>query len=366
MEDDRVHGAAPVPAEDRRSRLTLPARVREGHDSSAVFHAPQRRPAACMRARTSFQYTAAMPDIPPRTHHLLLPLLSLVIGLAGCANQPGAAPHAMTSDDSSPASPSRSLRIAVCQIFCIDGDKEGNFARIERALEMAEAGGADIACFPETCVLGWINPDAHALADPIPGPTTDRLAELAREYNLMIAIGLCEKDGEALYDSAVLINSGGAILLKHRKVNVLCELMDPPYTPGSIEEIAVVETEHGCIGMLVCADTFKDELVARIKDQHADLLLVPYGWAADKSAWPEHGDSLSAWVSATARRAGCPVVGTDLVGVISSGPWAGKTYGGQSPIANANGDILCVLADRDAEVRIVEIERADPKRARDE
>lgn len=243
------------------------------------------------------------------------------------------------------------VRVAVCQTLCIDSDKDGNLLRIENAIEKAAERGAQLAAFPECAVLGWVNPEAHQLADPIPGPTTDRLGKLAREHNMMISIGLCEKDGDKLYDSAVLIDSDGSILGVHRKVNTLGHLMDPPYTPG--ESVGVFETRLGRIGMLVCADTFKDDLVSQIRTQDADLLLVPYGWAAAKDAWPEHGQSLRAWVEATARRAGCDVVGTDLVGSISSGPWAGMVYGGQSVVVSG-GDVI-VLTDRDVEVRIVEV-----------
>ena len=98
-----------------------------------------------------------------------------------------------------------------------------------------------------------------------------------------------------------------------------------------------------------------DSIVAAIAAQKPDLLLIPYGWAADRSEWPKHGERLAAWVKSTARRAGCPVVGTDLVGVISSGPWTGKTYGGQSVVATPGGEVLGVLRDRDADVRIFDI-----------
>lgn len=249
----------------------------------------------------------------------------------------------------------RTVRVAVCQILCIDSDRDGNFRRIEYALEEAAKQRAQLACFPETAILGWINSQAHELAHPIPGKTTDRLAELAIQHGIMICIGLCEKDGRNLYDAAVLIGADGKLLAKHRKTNVLTELMDPPYAPGNGDDITVVETSLGRIGMLICADTFKDELVQRITAQSPDLLLVPYGWAAGRDEWPEHGKSLAAWVAATAQRADCPVVGTDLVGVISSGPWRGKTYGGQSVVTNADGVILGTLRDRDVDVRTFEI-----------
>lgn len=267
----------------------------------------------------------------------------------------GVAPTDSTKQLDPPQSSSRSIRVAVCQTFCIDSDPQGNLRRIEYALEQAAAQDAQLACFPETSILGWINPEAHELADPIPGKTTDRLAELAQQYGLMISIGLCEKDGADLYDAAVLISAEGKLLAKHRKTNVLTGLMNPPYTKGSPDDITVIETSLGRIGLLICADTFKDELVERIAAQSPDLLLVPYGWAAPKDAWPEHGKNLAAWVKATARRAGCPVVGTDLIGVISSGPWKNQTFGGQSVVVDTEGTILGTLRDRAADVQTFEI-----------
>lgn len=249
------------------------------------------------------------------------------------------------------------LRIAVCQIFCVDGDAAGNLRRVEYALEDAARQGAQIACFPESVLLGWINPDAHQLAEPIPGPITERLSEWARRHEIMICIGMDEKDGDKLYDSAVLIGADGKLLTRHRKINNLhhARLMDPPYSDGKPEDIRVVETPFGRVGLLICADTFVDEHLQRMADLRPDLLLVPYGWAAPKENWPGHGKELEKVVCRTARTVGCPVVGTDCVGMISRGPWTGRTYGGQSVVADRDGSVLGVLRDRDAEVRVFEV-----------
>jgi N-carbamoylputrescine amidase len=248
------------------------------------------------------------------------------------------------------------VRIALCQILVIDGDREGNCRRIEYALEAARAGEAEIAAFPESAILGWENPEAHRLAAPIPGADTDRLAALARRYGLTISIGLDEKEGELLYDAAVLIDRTGRLLWKHRKMNVLAELMDPPYAAGTPEGIGVVETEYGRIGLLICADTFIDEVFEKVRRLKPDLMLVPYGWAAENDQWPAHARELEALISRRAALLRCPVVGVDLVGVMSHGPWKGRTYGGASIVAGANGEILHVLRDRDVEVRVIEIE----------
>jgi len=187
---------------------------------------------------------------------------------------------------------SRIVRVAVCQILSIDGDREGNFRRVEYALEDARAAHADIAAFPESAILGWENPDAHRIATAIPGADSDRLAALARKYGLMISIGVDEKDGDRLYDTAILVEKTGKILWKHRKLNVLAWLMEPPYSEGRPEDIGVVETEFGRIGLVICADTFDDRIAKRVEQLAPDLMLVPYGWAAPVDKWPEHANEL--------------------------------------------------------------------------
>ena len=247
------------------------------------------------------------------------------------------------------------VRVAVCQILVIDGDREGNFRRIEYALEAAHAKHADIATFPESCVLGWENPDAHTMAAPIPGTDGERVAALARKYGMMIAIGIDEKDGDRLYDSAILVGKTGKLLWKHRKLNVLAELMDPPYSIGDPDGIGVVDTEFGRIGVIICADTFVDEYAQRVASLKPDLMLVPYGWAAQVEKWPAHEEDLERLVAERAKMWKCPTIGTDLVGQMTHGPWKGRTYGGGSVVADSSGRVLEVLRDRDTDLRVVEL-----------
>jgi predicted amidohydrolase len=249
----------------------------------------------------------------------------------------------------------RTVRLAICQILAIDSDREGNFRRIEYALDQAEAQHADIAIFPESSILGWENPDAHRMAAPIPGADSDRIAELARQHHLMIAIGMDEKDGDKLYDSAILVDKTGKLLWKHRKINVLPELMTPPYSQGRAEDIGVVDTEFGRIAVLICADTFTDAFVNRMKVLKPDLMLVPYGWAAPDDQWPQHSKVLEDLVKRRAAQVRCPMAGVDLVGEMTHGPWAGQTYGGSSFVADGTGKILLTLKDRDTDLRVIEV-----------
>jgi predicted amidohydrolase len=245
------------------------------------------------------------------------------------------------------------VQIAMAQIFSLDGDREGNFRRIENAIEEAQEKGADIVTFPESCILGWLNSQAHQRAHPIPGEDSDRLGALARKYNVHISIGLDAKEGDKLYGTALLLDNAGNIILIHRKIHVLPELMTPPYSVG--ESIQVVETMFGKIGVLICADSFLEDLLTKMKAKNPDLLLIPYGWAADEHEWPGHGKELEQVVRNAARKVGCPVIGTDLVGQVSDGPWRGKVYGGQSIAADAKGNILAHSKDRDRDITMVSI-----------
>jgi predicted amidohydrolase len=245
------------------------------------------------------------------------------------------------------------IRIAIGQIFCLDGDKEGNYVRIEHAMQEAKEMNADLITFPETSLLGWVNPEDFKRASPIPGIDSDRLGALARKYKMFMSIGLGEKEGDKLFDSAILIDDRGTILLKHRKINILPELMNPPYTPG--DQVNTVLTRWGRIGMIICADSWGEGIVDRLKEQKPDLLLVPYGWAAEETQWPEHGKELEKWVVYLGKTLGCPVVGTDVVGQISHGPWSGLTYGGQSLAVDNKGKVLVRCADRDREVKLLNL-----------
>jgi predicted amidohydrolase len=295
-----------------------------------------------MMVRAPFEY----PDVEAQCTMTCIHLLRITLSTA-----------ALLSAIQIPAqtSPKKSVRLAICQILVIDGDREGNFRRIEYALDQAEAQHAQIAVFPESSILGWENPDAHRLAATIPGDDSDRIATLARKHALMIAIGLDEKDGDKLYDSAILVDKTGKLLWKHRKINVLPELMTPPYSQGHPDDIGIVETEYGRIAVLICADTFTDAFVQRLKSLHPDLMLVPYGWAATNDQWPGHSKELEQLVRNRAALVQCPMAGVDLVGEMTHGPWAGWTYGGSSFVADGTGRILFTARDRDTDIHVLDI-----------
>ncbi|UCD53595.1 MAG: carbon-nitrogen hydrolase family protein [Phycisphaerales bacterium] len=243
------------------------------------------------------------------------------------------------------------VRIAIGQIVCLDGDRVGNLARIANAVEEAKRADADIVCLPEMALLGWVNPDAHQRAHPIPGEDSQALCTLARDHKIHLCVGLAEKVADCLYDTALLIDDAGQILLKHRKINLLAELMTPPYMAG--QEVRVAETRLGRIGLLICADTHESEILARMAELEPKLVLVPYGYAAREEAWPGHGKALENVVINTAKTIGAGTIGTNLIGQITHGPWRGMTYGGHSVAADKTGRVLALGKDLDRDIRII-------------
>lgn len=264
----------------------------------------------------------------------------ILAGLSACAS-PGAEDRPDT------------VRVAMCQLE-VSADAQANLASIEQRIATAGDRGAELVVFPEACVFGWVNSAAHDAAAAIPGPIYDRVADAAREAQVFVAIGMAEREGPALHNAVVLISDHGELLAKHRKVNILSELMEPPYTPGDGAPM-VVDTRLGRIGLLICADTFEDAVVARVAAKRPELMIVPYGWAAPAGQWPEHGQSLHAWIAHTARRCSAPTIGIDSTGQLIDGPWTGFVLGGQSMACDASGAPLVLMADRSPQMKLVDI-----------
>jgi predicted amidohydrolase len=247
----------------------------------------------------------------------------------------------------------KGVRAAICQIQIIDGDREGNLVRIENAIIEAKSQNAEMVCFPEASILGWLNPEAHNKASPVPGPDTDRLCELAKKYKVYLCVGIEEKDGDHLFNSALLIDDRGQIILKHRQINVPQNLMNPSYTPG--DEVGVIPTKFGKIGLLVCSDTQRDDILDCLKTLKPALLLVPFGFPEKEQNWPAHGKVLEKIIKNAAERTGTTVIGTNPIGQLTNGPWAGRIYGGQSIATDKKGRIIAIAKDRERDVKIVPI-----------
>jgi predicted amidohydrolase len=97
----------------------------------------------------------------------------------------------------------------------------------------------------------------------------------------------------------------------------------------------------------------REDILDRRAALKPNLLLVPYGYAEDEKNWPAHAEEFHKVVINAAKRTSAAVIGTNLIGRISRGPWSGRVYGGHSIAVDKLGNILDTAKDRDRDIKIV-------------
>jgi N-carbamoylputrescine amidase len=234
--------------------------------------------------------------------------------------------------------PARKFAIALVQMR-MGADPEANFATALGRIREAARLGAQIVCLPELFRTQYFcqREDLRLfdLAEPIPGPSTAKLAEAAREAGVAIVASLFERRAPGLYhNTAVTLNTGGEIAGIYRKMHIPD---DPLYyekyyfAPGDLG-FQAVDTTAGRIGTLVCWDQWYPEGARLTALQGAEVLFYPtaIGWhPAEKE---EFGAAqYDAW--RTIQRAHAIANGVYVAAVNRVGPEHGE-------IKIANGDIL--------------------------
>lgn len=183
----------------------------------------------------------------------------------------------------------RDLTVGIAQIT----SAEDRNASLELSLEAAGelfVRGAGLVVLPELIVpgyrleRGYLDPGA----DPLDGPVTAAWHELAARSRGYIAAGFCERDGEHLYNTAVLIGPEG-IALHYRKLHRF-DGEKEIFTPGDLG-LPVARTEVGVIGLCVCYDLRFVETARILALQGAELVCVPTAWLPgfDQQRWDAEG-----------------------------------------------------------------------------
>jgi predicted amidohydrolase len=220
------------------------------------------------------------------------------------------------------------------------GDKPANLRRARDHIERAAAGGAKVVVLPEAMDCGWTHPSARTLASPVHGGDTLRaLADAARVYRVHLCSGLVERDGERLYNAAILINPDGQLLLHHRKLNEL-DIAHDLYAQG--DRLGVARTPLATFGLMVCADGFATgHVVSRTLGlMGADVILSPSAWAvsaAHDNVKTPYGHLWRDCYAPVAKDFGLWVAGVSNVGPITAGPWAGRKCIGCSLVVGPDG-----------------------------
>jgi beta-ureidopropionase len=170
--------------------------------------------------------------------------------------------------------PGRQVKVsAICIGFGGSHDEKLKLA-LEH-LHVAGKNGVDIACLPEEF--------AGTKAEPVPGPTTNAVAELAKQYHMYVICPIREQAGDREYNTAVLIDRKGNVAGYYRKVFVF-------WGEGvhcSTEGVKAFETDFGRICILTCFDLNYPELWQRCDELDADIVFWPsaYGGGSPLNAY---------------------------------------------------------------------------------
>jgi predicted amidohydrolase len=236
------------------------------------------------------------------------------------------------------------FKLAVAQMHVVGGALDANLEHAGEMIAEAAQHGAQLVLLPEAMDLGWTDPSALFLAQPVPkGKSAQLLISMAKKYQIYICSGLTELEGETVYNSAVLIDPTGEVILLHRKINEL-DIGHAYYALG--QSLQVVHTDLGTIGVMICADasTGKHEIPRALSYMGADVILSPSAWAVpadhDNIKNP-YGDTWWNAYKPVAKDFRVWIASCSNVGWMTGGPWKGwKAIGCSMVIGPGGKEIL--------------------------
>jgi N-carbamoylputrescine amidase len=269
-----------------------------------------------------------------------------------------------------PRAAAQIVKLGLLQTACAPDPK----ANLKHTLVLAERAarlGANIICTQELFRSQYFcQSEDHrnfSLAEPVPGPTTDALARIARKHQAVIIASLFEKRAAGIYhNTAAVIDADGSVLGLYRKMHIPD---DPLYyekfyfTPGDLG-FKAWSTRHGRIGVLICWDQWFPEAARLTALQGADILFYPtaIGWhPSEKKPYGvrQHG----AWETIQRAHAvanGCYVAVANRIGheILDRVGGDGIEFWGQSFVAGTSGEIIAKAAADQEEILLVPVDLA--------
>ena len=223
------------------------------------------------------------------------------------------------------------MKIAAAQISCFLGDAAANVAKIEQYSALAKKAGADLVVFPEMSDTGYSMPVIRNGASSWSEGAVPAIQEIAKKLSITIVCGVSEKEGDAIYNSQVVVDSTGQIVAKYRKIHLFGAAPNDEtkcFSPGNT--VAHLELGEMRFGLSICYDLRFPEIYRKLALEHrADAFVV-------SSAWPfarvHHFQNLSV---ARAIENQCYVVTANRVGVDD-----GVAHGGSSAIVDPYGVVI--------------------------
>jgi N-carbamoylputrescine amidase len=257
-------------------------------------------------------------------------------------------------------------KIALVQMRCSMNPAE-NVDKAISFIRKAASQGAKIVSLQELFTTQYFcQKEDHkyfAFAEAIPGPTTKRLSEIAKELDMVIVASLFEKRAAGLYhNTAAIIDADGTFLGKYRKMHI----PDDPlfyekfyFTPGDLG-FKSWKTRYGTIGVCVCWDQWFPETARLTALSGAEILFYPtaIGWHPSEKA--HYGvRQHSSWETIQRAHAianGCFVAVPNRVGHEAPDGGDGLEFWGQSFVADPSGQIIGKASNDQEEVLIADID----------
>jgi predicted amidohydrolase len=225
------------------------------------------------------------------------------------------------------------------------GEVESNLTRIE---ELLNGQSADLLVLPELCATGYqftSQKEAKALAEPIAdGPSTRAIQKMAQTMNGTIIAGVAELDGEAVYNSAVVIGPNG-VQGHYRKVHLFDSELDI-FQPGN-ERLPVFDIGPAKVGIMICFDWRFPESARALALQGADIIAHPSNLVLTHCPQAMITRCLENRVFA---------ITADRVGLEERVADQPLKFMGQSQVVDPNGEILYRASIDEEEMQIVEID----------
>ena len=253
-------------------------------------------------------------------------------------------------------------RIALIQ-QAADADPARNLESAVAAVGSAAERGAEIVCLPELFCSRYFPQQESAaafdLAEPVPGPTTERMTKLAREQGVVLIVPIFERRASGLYhNSAAVIDRTGELLGVYRKAHV----PDDPlfyekfyFAPGEAE-FRAFDTSAGRIGVLICWDQWFPEAARLLALDGAEILFYPSAIARSPGeSDTEHAAQLDSWI--TVQRGHAIANGVFVAAVNRVGREADLDFWGSSFACDPQGRMLARASDQE-ETLIVDCDLA--------
>lgn len=181
------------------------------------------------------------------------------------------------------------FRVAAVSMNSPFGQMEQVFETMQSYCRQAADEGCRLVAFPELLIHGHCTPNTWELAEPVPdGPSTQRLIAMAREFNMVLSVGVSEKPDSIVFNTQVLVGPDGYIG-KQRKLHMSRD--ETLFYKGG-RDIPVHDLGFCRVGTIICYDNQFPEVARILALRGADVILMPH--AARVKLWEDTPESMAA------------------------------------------------------------------------